>query len=104
MFEKEINKLVNLLDNAGISYEMEELWGGWLLCYPTKEDRESDVICHQFSYGHEEGLLEMMGLTEDDDVQGYMTAEEVFEEKTLPFRRSKVTKWRFFVVGARFEG
>ena len=79
MFDKEINKLTNLLDNAGIPYEMEELYGGWLLCYPTKENRESDVICHGFSYGHEEGLLEMMGLTEDDDVQGYMTAEEVFE-------------------------
>ena len=64
MFEKEINKLANLLDDAGIPYEMEELWGGWLLCYPAKENRESDVICHKYSYGHEEGLLEMMGLTE----------------------------------------
>lgn len=83
MFEKEINKLANLLDNAGIPYEMEELCGGWLLCYPTKKDRKSDVICHKYSYGHEKGLLEMMGLVpddwEDDDVQGYMTAEEVFE-------------------------
>ena len=83
MFEKEINKLANLLDNAGIPYEMEELWGGWLLCYPTKEDRESDVICHKYSYGGKEGLLEIMGLANDDDdecddVIGWLTAENVF--------------------------
>jgi hypothetical protein len=79
MFEKEINKLASLLDKAGIPYEMNELFDGWVICYPNDVERESDVICHKYSYGHEEGLLEMMGLTEDDDVQGYMTAEEVFE-------------------------
>ena len=83
MFEKEINKLANLLDEAKIPYDMDELFGGWQISYPNNKDRISDVICHAFSYGHEEGLLEMMGLVDEDEVgdsvEGFLTAEEVFE-------------------------
>lgn len=42
-----------------------------------------DAICHDGSYGHEQGLIEVMGLddgdTSFDDVIGYLTAEEVFK-------------------------
>lgn len=39
-----------------------------------------DAICHDGSYGHEKGLLEVMGLPQcDGDVIGYLTAEEVLE-------------------------
>lgn len=39
-----------------------------------------DAICHNGSYGHERGLIEVMGLPQcDDDVIGYLTAEEVLE-------------------------
>ena len=41
-----------------------------------------DAICHDGSYGHEQGLIEVMGLddgnTPSDDVIGYLTYEEVF--------------------------
>lgn len=37
-----------------------------------------DAICHNGSYGHERGLIEVMGLPQcGDDVIGYLTAEEV---------------------------
>ena len=57
------------------------------ILYPTDNPDEliSDVVCHYGSYGHEEGLLEQMGLTEYygpeyiGDVKGWLTAEEVFE-------------------------
>lgn len=37
-----------------------------------------DAICHRGSYGHEKGLIEVMGLPQcNDDVIGYLTAKEV---------------------------
>lgn len=43
-----------------------------------------DAICHMGSYGHEKGLLEIMGLDIDeeeagDSVIGYLTAKEVVD-------------------------
>ena len=42
-----------------------------------------DAICHDYSYGHEDGLIEVMGLDDgsnrDDDVIGYLTAEDVLK-------------------------
>lgn len=39
-----------------------------------------DAICHEGSYGHERGLIEVMGLPQcEGDVIGYLTAEEVLE-------------------------
>ena len=41
-------------------------------------DWDWDAICHSGSYGHEDGLIEVMGLPQcQDDVIGYLTAEEV---------------------------
>ena len=37
-----------------------------------------DAVCHNGSYGHEEGLLETMGMSEDNgDVTGWQTAEDI---------------------------
>lgn len=40
-----------------------------------------DAICHQGSYGYEDGLLEIMGEIVDpsceDDVEGWLTADDV---------------------------
>ena len=39
-----------------------------------------DVVCHKYSYGGEEGLLESYGMPEDGgDVTGFMTAADVIE-------------------------
>ena len=39
-----------------------------------------DAICHSGSYGHENGLIEVMGLPQcQDDVIGYLTAEDVLK-------------------------
>lgn len=39
-----------------------------------------DAICHNGSYGHERGLIEVMGLPQcKGDVIGWLTAEEVLE-------------------------
>lgn len=52
------------------------------IVYPNSKKYVCDVICHKYSYGGDHGLLEIMGLTDNeyDDVEGYLTAEEVFKK------------------------
>lgn len=51
----------------------------WL---PNKRDVKADVICHPWSYGGKDGLLEMMADFDnyDDDVKGYLTARETLDQ------------------------
>ena len=47
---------------------------------PQDKERQWDVICHRGSYGHEEGLLELMGIiTRVYGVEGWLTADDVIE-------------------------
>lgn len=92
----EIDKLEKMLIEEGIEYERKPLFGGWQICVPNAESKEWDAICHSSSYGHERGLLEIMGgclLTaeelEYDNVLGYMTAEEVMNRV---YDREKIAK------------
>ena len=49
--------------------------------YPNRKRPICDVICHKFSYGGDLGLLEIMGLTDnDEEVEGYLTSEDVFKK------------------------
>lgn len=84
---KEIGKLINLLFDHCVPFEVttdaegnkyNQVW------YPSKEESVCNAICHKYSYGYENGLLEIMGLlTEEeskvDSVAGWLTAEDVFE-------------------------
>lgn len=79
----EMQKLMKLLDNAKIPYEVLDCFGTPQVCYP-KAGRGCvcDAICHSGSYDYEAGLLEIMGLVDYetvwDDVEGWLTAEQVF--------------------------
>ena len=81
----EMRKLQRMLDEANIPYDIHKLFNGEQIEYfghgdMFKDERVCDVICHEYSYGVEQGLLEMMGLCDTvDNVEGYLTAEEVFE-------------------------
>lgn len=92
MKRNEIVKLSKMLDKEGIPHEDMQIFDGLQVNYPNKENCICDAICHSFSYGHEQGLLEIMGLTEDDDVEGYLTAKEVFK------RIKKHYKENFIIV------
>ena len=77
----EMADLMRRLSKMNIPYEIDysvvpdfvQLW------YPNKENAVCDVIWHPYSFGFEDGLLEIMGLTEDeeDTVEGYLTGEQV---------------------------
>ena len=82
-FTTEMDKLINLLDAYNIPHEVlpDAVDGNPQVWYPSQDNNICDVICHKYSYGYDEGLLEMMGLIPEDigdDVEGYLTAEEVF--------------------------
>lgn len=86
----ELNKLEEYLRKNQVPYNrLDDEWGGGfnrhqIIVYedPEKVRYSWDVICHYGSYGYEDGLLEVMGtpvLRDDEDVCGYLTAENVIE-------------------------
>lgn len=77
----EIDKLIELLETSRtkIPYEVGENHGRPQVFYPSKEDCVSDAICNYLSYGHEEGKIEIMGLTMNDDIaEGWLSSWEVY--------------------------
>lgn len=83
-YVREPLRLASMLLMANIPFEIGEMCNGLIICYPCMGDGcVSDAICHDGSYGRNEGLLEIMGLvdkekTGGDSVEGWLTAEEVF--------------------------
>lgn len=91
---KEILKLKEMLEKNSIPFRFSESFGGYHIEYPFPYTivlgrRSKELICsvieHDGSYGHEEDLLEIMGLlTEEEkeygsEVAGWLTAENVYE-------------------------
>lgn len=50
-----------------------------VIVYNREGSWQWDAICHRGSYGHEEGLLEVMGSVTNDDVEGWLTADEIIK-------------------------
>lgn len=76
----EMNKLINLLTSENIPFETRKSWDNTIqVLYPSIKNHTCDIVCHSGSIGSEKGLLEIMGLTSNEDVEGYLTAEEVFK-------------------------
>ena len=80
----EMSKLIALLETAHVPYETRQHWFGSIqIGYPNFENTICDVVCFRGSYGYEQGLLEIMGLVNEeeigDTVEGYLTATEVFQ-------------------------
>jgi hypothetical protein len=82
-YTREPMRLASMLMAANIPHEVRVCWDGLQVCYPSRANSVSDAICHSGSYGHESGLLEIMGLVNEaevgDSVEGWLTAEKVFE-------------------------
>lgn len=88
----EMEKLIELLDEANVPYETNCLFGTTQIIYPNDKHRICDAVCHPYSYGGDRGLLEIMGLVGDevgDDVEGYLTAEEVANRIIKHFNENK---------------
>ena len=81
----EMEKLIVCLETLKIPHEITQMTlfdNKPQIWYPNQKEKVMDVICHKYSYGGEEELLEIMGLLTPeeercDDVVGYLTAENV---------------------------
>ena len=75
--QTEMMKLAFGLRDRGIEFTVRSFFDGIQI---VVGDFDWDAICHSGSYGHENGLVEVMGLPQcEDDVIGYLTAEEVLK-------------------------
>ena len=75
--QNEMMKLAFGLYDRGIEFKAKSFFDGIQFIIG---DWDWDAICHSGSYGHENGLIEVMGLPQcQDDVIGYLTAEEVLK-------------------------
>lgn len=73
--QNEMMKLAFGLYDRGIEFKAKSFFDGIQFIIG---DWDWDAICHSGSYGHENGLIEVMGLPQcQDDVIGYLTAEEI---------------------------
>lgn len=73
-----IDQLARFLDEAEVQYERRPIWNGEQI----RIGALCDAVCHDFSYGNQEDLLEIQGgLTEEECefslVKGWMLPEEV---------------------------
>ena len=79
----ELTKLYFWLNNYDYTFTYEPLLDGAQIVVYSEGERLWDAVCHNGSYGHEDGLLEIMGaiVKEDagDDVEGWLTADDVIE-------------------------
>lgn len=84
----EIDKLIKILNTQGacclIDWKVVELYGRPQVIFlnPETEERIGDAVCHFGSYGHESGLIEVMGFPfyDEEDVVGFLTADEVIHQ------------------------
>ena len=77
----EMTKLATLLAKANIPYQLviQPIYETPQIIIPNEEERIMDIICHKHSYGGKDGLLEIMGVTdEDDNIVGWLTAKKCY--------------------------
>lgn len=87
----EMDKLIPLLCKADIPFDLTVIFGRPQIVYPSVYSCVCDVICNRWSYGGSDGLLEISGITDDsfeDGVEGYLTAEEVFDRISKHYHSS----------------
>ena len=78
-YRYELNNLAVGLMNRDIPFKFTIFFNGGQI-----ETSTWDVICHDYSYGHESGLLEAFGddIVEENykgDVEGYLTARDILD-------------------------
>ena len=73
--QDEMMKLAFGLRDRDIEFTVRSFFDGIQI---VVGDWDWDAVCHSGSYGHESGLIEVMGLPQcQDEVIGYLTAEDV---------------------------
>jgi hypothetical protein len=93
LYVTESANLIRLLVAAGVPHEARILYDGVQVLYPNLSRSVGDVVCHTFSYGGKNGLLEIMGVGVSEEagyiVEGYLTAETVFDRWYAHYQAQK---------------
>lgn len=82
---KQMDLLEEYLREKEIKYQRKDMDGGeQIIVYDEDGYRIWDAVCTKYSYGHERGLLEIMGDIVDgrrmgDSVEGWLTAQDVID-------------------------
>ena len=84
---KEIFRLKEMLEKENIPFEFTERkeLEGYGIAYPKYYKSTEIMLCdisvvqHKFSYGNDFNLLELWDVRNNFDVEGYLSAEDVFE-------------------------
>ena len=75
--QNEMMKLAFGLRDRGIEFSVKSFFDGIQI---VVGDWNWGAVCHNSSYGHEKGLIEVMGLPQcQDDVIGWLTAEAILK-------------------------
>ena len=75
MYDIVADHMEGLLIVNNIKYTRKRLYEGWQFYI---HGTYGDIVCHGGSYGGKNGLWESMGFDwDDEDVTGYLTAQEV---------------------------
>ena len=83
----EMHRLVKMLVQEEIPFEIYAFhvaeYDGydsetWQIVSPSKVNQRVDAICHQFSYGGKDGLIEIMSDVQPD-VVGWLEADEAIK-------------------------
>lgn len=76
----ELIKLEAYLKEHSIPYSRDFLWNQ-IVVFRDKEltKRWFDVVWHKGCFGYEEGLLELLDSEQGEDVEGYLTADDVIK-------------------------
>lgn len=79
----ELEKLKNYLDDHGYVSKWCDIFSSndQIIVYADDKAtvRSWDVVCHEWSYGGKDGLLEIYGSLLDD-VDGWLTADDVIKK------------------------
>lgn len=81
VYRIEADKLIKGLTKQGVEFDYYRFWDGVQVSC-----NEWDAVCYSGSYGHERGLLELIGTIVrpvENDVEGYLTAEEILQRLNL---------------------
>lgn len=78
--QNEMKKLIVGLSERKINFALKSFFNGiQIVCYGDG-GYCWDAICHEYSYGGKNGLIEVMGLPQcEGDVIGCLTADEVLK-------------------------
>lgn len=83
----QIQNFINILIHNRISFKYQSPYEDGSQIIIEHNNQKYSVVCNPYSYGHENGLLEVWNFSSDNDVFGWKTAEEVWEiiSENLPF-------------------